>query len=254
MFSKLNKFSVLRIHISPVGFEIDRVVLPAIDLKADRVWLITHSHPYDDKGSAFTIKIKNKLEEHKIECLEESADRTDLFDTLRVFRSIILKETGNNIMVNTSTGSKIQSIASMMACMMFKDFGNIHPYYAEPKKYRSTPDEQETEGLKKIIDLPDYRIEIPNRTLIKCLELIDKEKNSSVSKKRLKDLALNEKLIHASENKELKNKEISEYMALNTNILDPLQKWNFVTIEKIGKRRIVTLSEDGKNALKFLNS
>lgn len=43
-------------------------------------------------------------------------------------------------------------------------------------------------------------------------------------------------------------------MALNTNILDPLQKWNFVTIEKIGKRRIVTLSEDGKNALKFLNS
>ena len=31
-------------------------------------------------------------------------------------------------------------------------------------------------------------------------------------------------------------------MALNTNILDQLQKWNFVTIEKIGKRRIVTLS------------
>ena len=42
-------------------------------------------------------------------------------------------------------------------------------------------------------------------------------------------------------------------MALNTNILDPLQKWNFVTIEKSGKRRIVSLSEDGKNALKFLS-
>lgn len=43
-------------------------------------------------------------------------------------------------------------------------------------------------------------------------------------------------------------------MALNTNILDPLQKWIFVTIEKVGNRRIVTLSEDGKNELKFLNS
>ena len=161
-------------------------------------------------------------------------------------------------MVNASTGSKIQSIAAMMACMMFKDLGNIQPYYAEPEKYRSNPDEQETEGLKKIIELPDYKIEIPNRNLIKCLELIDKEKNSSVSKKRLKDLALNEKLIHVSEkekeDKENKNKEIAAYMALNTNILEPLQKWNFVTIEKSSKRRIVSLTEDGRNALKFLNS
>jgi len=42
-------------------------------------------------------------------------------------------------------------------------------------------------------------------------------------------------------------------MALNTNILDPLQKWNFVTIEKSGKSKIVSLSDDGKNALKFLS-
>ncbi len=248
----MNNFSVLRIHISPVGFEIDRVVLPAVKLKADRVWLITHSKPYDDKGSHFTIKIKNKLEEHKIECLEESADRKDLFDTLRAFRTIIFKEKENNLMINASTGSKIQSIAAMMACMMFKDFGNIQPYYAEPEKYRSISDEQETEGLKDIVPLPDYRIEIPNRNLIKCLELIDKEKNSSVTKKRLKDLALNEKLIHVSENKE--NKEIAAYMALNTNILDPLQKWNFVNIEKSGKSKIVSLSDDGRNALRFLNS
>jgi len=226
--------------------------MPAIKLKADRVWLVIHSQVYDDKGSSFTIKVKNKLEEYKIECLEETADRKDLFDTLRALRSIILKEKGNNIMVNVSTGSKIQSIAAMMACMMFKDFGNIQPYYAEPGRYTSTSDKQETEGLKEIIPLPDYRIEIPNRNLIKCLELIDKEKNSSVTKKRLRDLAIEEKLIQVSENKE--NKEIAAYMALNTNILEPLQKWNFVTIEKSGKSKIVSLSEDGKNALKFLNS
>ena len=27
---------VLRIHIAPVGFEVDRIVVPAIDMKADR--------------------------------------------------------------------------------------------------------------------------------------------------------------------------------------------------------------------------
>ena len=82
--------------------------------------------------------------------------------------------------------------------------------------------------------------------------MIDREKNSSITKKRLRDLAIEEKLIQVNETKE--NQEIAAYMALNTNILDPLQKWNFVNIEKSGKSKIVSLSEDGKNALKFLNS
>ena len=44
-------------------------------------------------------------------------------------------------------------------------------------------------------------------------------------------------------------------MALDAHILGLLQKWNFVSIEKSGKRRIiVSLSEDGKIPLKFLNS
>jgi hypothetical protein len=169
---------------------------------------------------------------------------------LRAFRTIIFKEKENNIMVNVSSGSKIQSIAAMMACMMFKDFGNIQPFYAELERYRSISDELETEGLKKILPLPDYKIEIPNRNLIKCLELINREKNSSVTKKRLRDISIEEKPIQVNESKE--NPEIAAYMALNTNILDPLKKWNFVNIEKSGKIKIVSLSGDGKNALRFL--
>jgi hypothetical protein len=71
-----------------------------------------------------------------------------------------------------------------------KDFGNIQPYYGEPERYRSISKEEETEGLKEIIPLPDYKIEIPNQNLLKWLELIDKERNSSVTKKRLGDLVI----------------------------------------------------------------
>jgi hypothetical protein len=39
------------------------------------------------------------------------------------------------ILVNVLVGSKIQAIASMMACMMFKDIAMIKPYYVVPKKY-----------------------------------------------------------------------------------------------------------------------
>ena len=56
-----------------------------------------------------------------IDCQQSTADRTDLFDILRALRSIILKKREILILVNVSVGSKIQAIASMMACMMFKD-------------------------------------------------------------------------------------------------------------------------------------
>jgi hypothetical protein len=40
--------------------------------------------------------------------------------------------------VNVSVGGKIQAIASMMACMMFKDMTNITPCYTPPNKYTSS--------------------------------------------------------------------------------------------------------------------
>ena len=243
-------YRMMRIHISAVGFEIDRIVLPAIKLKADKVWLITHNNPSNDKGFEFVNKVKESLKKEKIEVAEEKADRKDLFDTLRAFRSIVSRESGNQIMVNVSTGSKIQSIAFMMACMMFKDFGMIKPYYAEPDEYMTLSHEQETSGLRDIKLLPDYKIEIPHENLIKCMVLINKQIDGKVTKKKLRDLALEEKLIHVKEKKD--NKEIAAYMALNKNIIEPLQNWNFIDIEKIGTSKIVTLSTDGRNALQFL--
>jgi len=141
---------MLRVHIAPVGFEVDRIVLPASNMRADRVWLIIHSDSIDDAGQPFSKLISERLEKDQIEFKMEYADRTDLFDTLRVLRSIVLKEKNNAILVNVSVGSKIQAIASMMACMMFKDEVDILPYYAVPEKYVNIPREQDTAGLKSI--------------------------------------------------------------------------------------------------------
>ena len=38
------KIAKLRIQIAPVGYEIDRVVLPAKQEKADKVWLLVHEN------------------------------------------------------------------------------------------------------------------------------------------------------------------------------------------------------------------
>jgi hypothetical protein len=242
----------LRIHISPVGFEVDRIILPAIKMKADRVWLITHDNPSTDEGIHFLEAIKKELDKEKIEFREEAADRTDLFDTLRAFRTILDEENGNNIMVNVSAGSKIQAIASMLACMMFKNTINIKPYYAIPVKYTSAPRKQETEGLKDIVSLPEYEIEIPSKKLVGCLHLIDGfGGGGAISKKQLRDLSLRGGLIHV-ETQNTDKEEIAAYMSLNKNLIQPLLDRNLITVEKIGASHRITLTTEGKNVLKFL--
>ena len=48
----------LRIHIAPVAFEVDRVVIPAVRMKADKVWLVAH----DDVAKDKSIKYRQKIE------------------------------------------------------------------------------------------------------------------------------------------------------------------------------------------------
>ena len=169
--NKRGLIDTLRVHIAPVRFEVDRIVLPAIRKKADRVWLITEKSSYqEDKGSPYAKSIARRLKESNIDCQQASADRIDLFDILRALRTIIMREKGNHILVNVSVGSKIQAIASMMICMMFKDMATIRPYYVVPERYNTVlldgKKNQETEGMKDIFTLPEYKIEIPNEKLI----------------------------------------------------------------------------------------
>ena len=69
-YSAANSLQTLRVHVAPVGFEIDRIVLPAIKMKADRVWLVAHNEPHVDKGDKFVKAIQSKLKDAGIECLQ----------------------------------------------------------------------------------------------------------------------------------------------------------------------------------------
>jgi hypothetical protein len=253
----MNSLESLRVHIAPVGFEVDRIVLPARQMRADRVWLLNHDRPEEDKGNPFIPQVEKKLKDFNIECKKTRANRTDLFDNLRAIHHIVLEEKSNSIRVNVSVGSKIQAIASMMACMMFKDIVAIKPYYVVPKKYSIIPQQkQETEGMDKIIPLPDYKIEIPSKKLVKCLELINDHVGGKVSKKKLKDIAIQNKLIHEHSREERTADEYTEqagFMALNKTLIEPLRSWRFITVEKVGSHHVVSLTNEGSDALRFLS-
>ena len=42
-----------RVHIAPVGFEIDRIVLPLEKYLADKVWLLTDNSEHESEGQIF---------------------------------------------------------------------------------------------------------------------------------------------------------------------------------------------------------
>ena len=147
--------------------------------------------------------------------------RGELFDILRALRIIILKEKGNSILVNVSVGSKIQAIASMMACMMFKDLAMIKPYYVVPEKYTSSlaeEEKQETEGVKEILPMPEYKIELPDEKLVRCMAIINQRTNGEITKYDLKDLVKERNLIHVAEKKYLGRKGQKKNTAINQTI------------------------------------
>ncbi len=241
----------LRVHLAPVGFEIDRVVIPLVRMKAEKVWLITEKNPDIDKGRPYFEAICKKLDEYKIPYGVMKCGMRDLFEVLYIYRQIIEQEDGNHIYVNVSTGTKIHSIAGMMACMIFKDKTlQRNPYYIEPEDYDVVPNEgqQLSIGCKRIHDLPNYRIQRPDESLIKGLKLIE-EASGKIRRKELILRCVEADIL------EFEKEGIStsaKYVSLDRNVIRPLLSWGFIEIIGEGKRSKIQITDDGRNVLKFL--
>lgn len=239
----------LRVHVAPVGFEIDRVVLPAQKMKADKIWLLRHSNRSEDKALDYLRQIEEQCKKSKIEVEYSGSDRDDVFDILRSVKEIFENEKNNHLYVNVSSGSKIQAIACMMACMIFKDY-DVTPYYAVPEKYHATSKGQQSQGLRKLLELPAYEIQKPKNELVRALKIIQ-DNGDRITKKRMAELTEKEELITVNAKEE--NKSQARLASLAANIINPLEKqWGFIETEKIGRNHWIKITEDGKNAARFL--
>ena len=185
----------LRIHIAPVAFEVDRIVISAVRMKADKVWLIAHDNVTDDKSLKYRQKIEKELEKKGIKTEIAYANRLRLFPIIKAVTEIIFKERKNDIYVNVATGSKIHAIGCMMACMLFDDREKIHPFYAQAEKYPEYEGTgQQTYGVSEIHSLPTYRIGTPKRELLEAMKII-KDAGGRIQKKKMAEEAEKRKII-----------------------------------------------------------
>ena len=249
--TNMSKLATFRVHIAPLGFEIDRIMVPVKETKSDKLWLLIHEKTAEDKSGPYLEKIKKECKKINVELQITYADRLSLFKAIKTIKDIIEEEKGNYIYVNVASGSKIQAIACMMACMILKDCDNLQPFYAEPESYAAFEGKQQSFGVKDTIPLPTYEIQTPKPKLLAALKIISEQKNGKITKKEMAQIADEQEIITVKA--EESNYSQARFASLDKNIISPLEnEWKFIEIEKIGRNRWIKITEEGKNAAEFL--
>ena len=239
-----------RIQIAPVGFEIDRVVLPAIAEKADKVYLMVHDNASEDKAIKYAAEIEKRLKAAKIETEFIRCNWRDIEAITRATRDLILKESDNEIALNLSSGSKNHAIAMDRACMTFKKRWNLRPFYAEAidwvDKIFKFPKQMTVGVAFPLKPVPTHRIIVPEPELIKALKIIkaNGDPKKGIRKKELAELCEKHNIIQFSS--QMGNKSQVRFTTLDRNILQPLkQTWKAIHVKKVGQNYWVTLTDEG---------
>jgi hypothetical protein len=244
--NNITMHNLLRVHIAPVGFDpVQRITAPLIDQRADRVYLVSRSKK-DDPASSIVKQVEATLAKHpSIEVKHVYTEIWDLFSCLEKYRDVFTAEKGNHLYVNVSTGSKILSIAGMLSCMLWKGI----PYYARLDYEQGGPEiktgQRNVTGTEA---LPVYQINMPSPESLNVLAIIGSKRDGKISKKELIEELQKIHLIPVFPPSQPRNAPHSRLRA----ILDPLEThWQFIHIKSRGRRSEVSLTEQGRSALRI---
>ena len=255
-----------RIHIAPVGFEVDRIVEPAVEYKADKVYLLVHDNDEEDKASPYIERVIEELKKNKIKSEKVLANWRDVESITKAARKLINDLKEDEIFINISSGSKIHAIALDRTIMTLPDQSNITEFYAESKAYEGFKPgkKQLSVGVKETKEIPKRKMVLPKEKSLETLIIIyesykewkntrgdDQHEWKGITKKHLaKKLIENDILTGDS-----KNIGPSELSALDKNIIQKLRdQWKYIETKKTGQSWYVSLTADGMSFVNEMTS
>ena len=249
-----------RIHIAPVGFEIDRIVIPAIIYKADKVYLLVHNNKVEDKAGKYIERVIKELRTAKIESEKVFVNWRDVESITKAARKLFFDLIPNDIYVNVASGSKNHAIALDRAIMTMDDLTRsyITEFYAESESYEGFKPgkDQLSIGIREVKPIPKRKMVIPNSRLLTAMIII---RDYNQSQPGTCDRECQKEHVHIR--KKIKKKQLAEecvnrnvlpstgntLTALDKNIIQRLQRdWDFIEIEKIGRTFYVGLTDSGE--------
>jgi hypothetical protein len=242
-----------RVHIVPVGFEVERITEPLTIERADRVYLVTRTDR--DAAAPFVAEVVQRLA-HTSWPIDVRIVRTDLwsvFDALAAFRTIFAEEGRTDrdahgvlpIRVNVSTGTKITAIAGTLACMLW----NGEPYYVQVSRSWYSDRTPRVRAVNDVVERVEpvnvYELRSPSRELVEVLEALERRGGSLRKRELLRELGLD----RASADGTPAASPQAQHGRLARR-LEPLeQRWGFVRTEARGPQARVRITEQGRVAL-----
>ncbi len=255
-----------RVHIIPLGHEIDRAIIPFKKHRADRAYVLTVpptaelSQKMLEKQKHFTQKVCEGLTSLGVTPTLLYCNMFDILDSLRVVSSLIVMEKhdkGNDVFVNMSACGRKTSIAVTLASMVH----GVQAYYVTADRY-ATGDAAylETEHGLSIVEegrvepLYNFRIMMPDMPSQQFLVELYKRKDGMSSKDifdffrqieidgydvTLKKMRKSDEYAPSPQHRILLNRT-------NRKFLNPLENAGYIRREWRGRQFIIHLTESGK--------
>jgi len=241
-----------RIHLAPVGFEVERVVEPILADRADRVYLVTRDG--EDAAAPFLAEVQRRLRAARwpVEIRLVPTPIWDVFGALGVYRGIFAAEHRADrnasgvvpIRVNVSTGTKITAIAGTLACMLWRG----EPYYVQVSRAWYSDITRKVRRVNDVVRSVDpvsvYELRAPTPELVEVLEALDRAGGTLRKRDLIRALGLDRPAAGARA-----PSAQAQHSRLRIR-LGPLEsKWGFVAAEPSGGRGRVRLTHQGQLAL-----
>lgn len=255
-----------KVHIVPVGFELDTAVKPVQYIGADKVYLTNRKDCVYEVEKKFSDLFEQELSARMKKLnpsLEVITQRVDMFDfnqVLALFSRIIIKEVkeGNLVYMNVSSSTTLQSIAGLLSVLMYGSPNGepqAYAYYVKPTGFNPEPVDKrgevvgltQVDGIREgdtLIFLPDYSLSAPKTELIRVLSLLD---DSPTDQLRLKKALVERGMVKT----DLKGEKVGRSKRLHSwylrNVLMPLLDNGFVKKVGKGKHSELHLTPKGKS-------
>jgi len=229
-----------RVHLMPVGYENDRIVLPAERFQADRVVLLAYEDETDHPSYQETVR--ERLAEAGIDHETVRCDIFDFYDCIGTVAELATRFADHEVYVNLASGSKVTAIGGMIACMAT----GATPYYVRAEHYAAETDGDVAEGIHSVTELPTYPMESPEPQHVAVMDYVERE--NGARKRDLIDFGKEAELPFIADRDAANRK--SEYRLLDSHVLGPLAENGYVELEEVGRSTRVTLTESGRNTLR----
>jgi hypothetical protein len=222
----------LRVHVAGLGYEVQRLVQPALDMRADRVHILTDPpkaalRPYHDR-------VLRRLKQAGTECVVRECEVWDPNAVVGEMGRIAEAERGNRVFVNLGTGPKTCAIGGSLAAMLW-GFEAYYPKVDHDAKDVDLPDDKPVTGTTSI---PSFRLEAPGGDVLAVLELLDAKAGRPARKKEVVERLRERGFLRGGASAQADQNAADR-------VLKRAIEWGFLDSEGEGRRRRLRLNERG---------